>query len=192
MLQYKFTHCGAAGQEPIMWCCSEGHTMWCRCTNIYFTHFTINTVPHFCPSLVLIDDILITVFAIQLGSHRHNARYTCPIHLSKWHYVEEHNNPVTTRWWRSPSDTIDRMLLTMSEQTLSLQSVICHRNTSQRNNGFSPKSISVPNAQTWRLLICRVICRALKYFANFTHKKINSSTGFVWVYQSTNHLQRAF
>jgi hypothetical protein len=140
-------------QEHLMWCCSKGHTMWCCCTNIsYFKHFNIDTVLHFCPPLFLTPDILTTVSAMQLRSY--NARYTCSFQLSKWHYVQDHNNPYGDDVM---SDTIDRMILTMSDTANSTYNLSeKHIKTQQGNTvfGFPPKLISVPNAQTWRLLPC--------------------------------------
>lgn len=138
MLQYKVTQCGAAVQEPLMWCCSKGHTTWCYSTNIsYFKHFSINTVLHFCPPLVLTPDILTTAFPMQLGSYRHNALYTRSFHQSKWHYLEEQNNPEwRLRWWRNVwynrQDDFDDVWTNTATSTY-----YCHRNTSQRNNAIT-------------------------------------------------------
>jgi hypothetical protein len=156
MLQYKVTQCGAAVQEPLMWCCSKGHTMWYCSTNIsYFKHFNINTVLHFFPPLALTPYILTTIFAMQLGSYRHNVRYTRSLHLSKWHYAEEHNNPGwQLRWWRgvwyNRQGDFDDVWTNTATSTYCYLSAK-HIATQQRNAvfGFSPKSISVPNAQTW-------------------------------------------
>lgn len=177
MMQYRVTHCGAAVevaycdaavqgytlwcsvQEPWLWCCSKGHTTWCYSTNIsYLKHFNINTVLHFCPPLVLTRDILTTVFAMQLGSYRHNVRYTCSFQLSKWHYVEEHNNPEwRLRWWRNVwynrQDAFDNVWTSTATSTYYLSEK--HFTRPYRVRILS--KISVPNAQTWHLSICRVI-----------------------------------
>jgi len=134
---------------------------------------------------------------MQLGSYRHNARYTYSFQQSKWHYVEEHNNPeCRLRWWRNAwynrQDAFDDVWTSTATSTYNLSEK--HITTQQPNTvfGFSPKSINVPNAQTWHLLICRVIYRAFKHFANSTQKKINSVTCSIWVYLGTTHLlQRA-
>jgi len=130
-------------------------------------------------------------------SSGHSAQ--CAIHMlvpAKWHYVEEHNNPERRlRWWRNAwynrQDAFDDVWTSTATSTYNLSQK--HITTQQPNTvfGFSPKSINVPNAQTWHLLICRVIYRALKHFVNSTKKKINSVTGSIWVYQGANHLQRA-
>ena len=155
---YEVTHCDAAVQEPLMWCCSKGHTMWCCFINIsYFKHFNINTALHFCAPLVLTPDILTTVFAMQLGSYRHNVRYTYSFQLSKWHHVEEHNNPewLLRSWrnvWYNRQDDFDDVWTNTATSTYYVSEK--HITTQQRNAvfGLSPKSISVPNAKTWHLL----------------------------------------
>jgi hypothetical protein len=149
MLQYKVTQCGTAVQEPLMWCCSKGHTMWCCSTNIsYFKYFNINTVIHFCTPLVLTPDILTTVFALQLGSYRHNARHTCSFQLSKWHYVEKHNNPEwRLRWWRNVWHNRQDDFDDVWTNTV-LRCIIRRRNTSQRNNAM-PVSVYLQNQSVY-------------------------------------------
>jgi hypothetical protein len=196
-----------------MWFCRPGIQMWCCCAGIHtvmmqYKVIQCGTAVQTSPTSNISNLTLFSTFARHLflqptfrqpHSHRSSghigtmhdthARSSCQSDITYRNLIMHYSDDVMymiqmTGWfWRSVN------IIITSTYYLSKK----HITTPQRNTefGFSPKSSSVSNEQTWHLLICGVIHRALKYFANFTYKKINSVTGSLWVHEGTNHLQRA-